>query len=224
MNKEPRPSNSQAPDGPYSQPRVTTGSPQNSLQKPTDQGLRASGAADLDGQPLFKMLWSEGWLNICLSVPALTTAHLAKCFTQDRYGAGRRSCLSSPWELGFATTLLLPVLTQEGWHEQQEESASCRSFLYTTSSLPGKAGENRAADPFSQTFHHSSWWSWGKWFPSPNIWLVGQGHICPHPSGNAGKEEPHKAKESRKQRLQPGIHVQTHDVVLGMGPGSGLPH
>lgn len=170
------------------------------------------------------MLWSEDWLNICLSVPAPTTAHLAKCFTQDRLGAGRGSCLSSLWERGFATTLLLPVLTQEGWPEQQEGSASCRSFLYTTLSLPGKAVGNRAADPFSQTLRHPSWWPWGNRFPSPNIWLVGQAHICPHPSGNAGKEEPHKAKDSRKQRLQPGIHVQSPDVVLGMGPGSGLPH
>ena len=169
------------------------------------------------------MLWSEGWLNICLSVPAPTTAHLAKCFTQDRLGAGRGSCLSSPWERGFATTLLLPVLTQEGWPEQQEGSASCRSFLYTTLSLPGKAVGNRAADPFSQTLCHSSWWPWGNRFPSPNIWLVGQAHIRPHPSGNQARKS-HTRQESRKQRLQPGIHVQSPDVVLGMGPGSGSPH
>lgn len=152
------------------------------------------------------MLWSEGLAE-----------YLPQCASSDHCPPGKVLHTGQAWgRKGFLPQLPMGArglcnhpLSSSGTDPGRVARATgrirfCRSFLYTTSSLPGKAGENRAADLIQPDLHHSSWWSWGNGFPAQTFgWLVR--HInLPAPSGNAGNEEPHKAKESRKQRLQPG--------------------
>lgn len=81
-----------------------------------------------------------------------TTAHtllqLAECCMQDRYGSGRGSCPRSPQAPGPVVPLLPPVRTQGEWPglSNRKELLPARSFLYRTSSLPGKAVGNGAAN------------------------------------------------------------------------------
>lgn len=79
-------------------------------------------------------------------------------------------CLQLPWGLGFATTLLLPVLTQEGWHDNREESASLQELpvhnLISAWKGRGKQGSGSIQPDLSPLLLVVL----GKWFPSPNIW------------------------------------------------------